>query len=105
MRGGALKPLARVSGLAAELSHAQALRKRRLLHHLRRDRLVHRGVGVDAVSAADHSGRSQERVPGEPDARLPAALIGRQQRIRVALAGERAGGIAATTGAAGETRA
>ena len=50
------------------IRHPQALRERRLLRHLHRDRLIHRRVVVNAVAAADHHRRSGQGPPRERDA-------------------------------------
>jgi hypothetical protein len=62
----------------------QALRKRILLRHLQHDSLIHRGVGIDAVTRRGSPGRCGNRPPGDADPRLETCfLLGPDQRRRI----------------------
>ena len=97
--GDALNPLASVSGYAPAVLHAQALRERRLLRHLLRDRLIDRRVVVDAVAGANHQRRRRQRTPGDADARLKRVLVRQRPASRDSWSRQRPGRELATTGA------
>ena len=69
-RGRRIEPVGQRQRIGGAVLHAQALRQRRLLRHLRGDGLIHRSVVVNAIAGANHQRRRRKRTPGDPDARL-----------------------------------
>ena len=89
----ALNPLASVSGHAVLFCTLKLFGQRRLLRHLLREGLIHRGVVIDAIPGAHQQRGTGDGAPGNAHARFNTTLVGRDQRVGIFCAGQRSHGM------------